>query len=51
MSSMAGQTAIPARHWSETLIARVLHPIQEFIHDSASSGIVLMRATILAPAA
>ena len=47
---MARQTAtpIPAPHWSETSLARVLRPIQEFIHNSASSGIVLMAATILA---
>src|SRR3712207_8897361 len=41
---MAKQIAslFQATHWSETPLARVLHPIQEFIHRSASSGIVLM---------
>jgi NhaA family Na+:H+ antiporter len=37
-----------ASHWSETSIARILTPIQEFMHMSAAGGIVLMAATILA---
>lgn len=38
----------PARHWTETPIARVLGPMQEFVNRSAASGIVLLGATILA---
>jgi NhaA family Na+:H+ antiporter len=45
---MAGIRINPAPHWSESAIARVLRPMQEFIHNSASSGIVLMVATVLA---
>ena len=37
-----------ARHWSQTPIARVLGPMQEFVNRSAASGIVLLGATILA---
>src|SRR5688500_18182012 len=37
-----------ARHWSETPIRRVLRPMQEFVSSSASSGIVLLLATIVA---
>ena len=37
-----------APHWSETSIARILTPIQQFIHTSAAGGIVLMVATVLA---
>ncbi len=39
---------ILAPHWSETSIARVLGPMQTFISRSASSGIVLIVATIIA---
>ena len=39
---------ILAPHWSETAIARVLAPMQTFIHRSSSSGIVLILATIIA---
>jgi len=35
-------------HWSESPIAAVLTPMQAFIHNSASSGIVLMVATVIA---
>ena len=47
---MSGPSTKPilAAHWSETSLARVLRPIQEFIHSSASSGIVLMLAAVLA---
>ncbi len=45
---MAGLRRILAPHWSETAIARVLGPMQTFIHRSASSGIVLIAATIVA---
>jgi len=38
----------PARHWSQTPIARLLGPMQEFVNRSAASGIVLLGATILA---
>ena len=34
--------------WRETPVARVLLPMQAFIHNSASSGIVLMIVTVLA---
>jgi Na+:H+ antiporter, NhaA family len=40
-------TALPA-HWSDTPLADILYPIQEFIQHSASSGIVLLGATVLA---
>jgi NhaA family Na+:H+ antiporter len=45
---MTKERFLPASHWDETPVARVLRPMQEFIHNSASSGIVLMIATILA---
>ena len=35
-------------HWSQSPIAGVLLPMQAFIHNSASSGIVLMLATVAA---
>jgi Na+:H+ antiporter, NhaA family len=35
-------------HWTETPIARVLGPMQEFIHSSTSSGIVLLIAALTA---
>ncbi len=38
----------PAAHWSATPIARLLGPAQEFVHRSASSGIVLIVATLVA---
>jgi Na+:H+ antiporter, NhaA family len=37
-----------APHWSTTRIARLLGPAQEFVHRSASSGIVLIVATLVA---
>ncbi len=37
-----------ALHLKETPVARVLLPMQEFMHNSASSGIVLMIVTVLA---
>ncbi len=37
-----------APHWSETSIARVLGPMQTFISRSASSGIMLIVATVIA---
>lgn len=42
------QHPLPAKHWSETPIARIIKPIQDFIHGSAASGIVLFGVTILA---
>jgi NhaA family Na+:H+ antiporter len=45
---MAKMRVILAPHWSESPIAGVLRPMQEFIHNSASSGIVLMIATVVA---
>lgn len=41
-------TYLPAAHWSETSLAWVLRPIQRFIRQEASSGIVLLCATIAA---
>lgn len=37
-----------ASHWSVTPVARILGPMQEFVHRSASSGVVLMVAAVLA---
>src|SRR5687767_1073684 len=37
-----------APHWSVTPIARILGPMQQFINRSASSGIVLLIATVAA---
>ena len=45
---MARGEGILAPHWSDTSLARVLHPIQEFIHNSASGGVVLMIAAVVA---
>lgn len=39
---------VPAAHWRQTRLAVVLSPVQEFIHQSVSGGVVLMIATILA---
>lgn len=35
-------------HWSTTSLGRILGPMQEFIHKSQSSGIVLLVVTIIA---
>jgi NhaA family Na+:H+ antiporter len=40
--------ALPAAHWSETRLARLARPMQEFIEREQSSGIILLLATILA---
>ncbi len=48
MSNQTAPRPIPAPHWSATPIARLLGPMQEFIHQSASGGIVLMVMTIIA---
>ena len=45
---MAGQRAAGAVQRGDPPIARLLRPIQEFIHNSAASGSVLMMATVLA---
>jgi NhaA family Na+:H+ antiporter len=45
---MPGSTSFPARHWSSSPIARVLRPIQEFTERSASGGVVLMAAAVVA---
>jgi NhaA family Na+:H+ antiporter len=45
---MSWQSTRLAHHWSETQIARVIGPMQMFIQRSASSGIVLLSATVLA---
>ncbi len=43
-----GEIKMLAPHWSVTPLARVLRPMQKFIHQSQSSGIVLLLMTILA---
>lgn len=45
---MASRGLPPASHWSESAIGRVISPVQEFMHRSASGGVVLMVATVLA---
>lgn len=45
---MSQQTRVPAPHWSATPLARVLGPMREFINREASSGIILLAATIIA---
>ncbi len=45
---MAQQRTLLAPHWSDTPIARLLGPMQEFVNRSASSGVVLILATIVA---
>ncbi|CAA9367741.1 MAG: Na+/H+ antiporter NhaA type, partial [uncultured Chloroflexia bacterium] len=45
---MATDRTLLASHWSDTSIARLLGPAQEFFHRSASSGIVLIIATVIA---
>ena len=42
------QTSVPAASWSETPLARMLSPLQTFIHSETASGIVLMSSTVLA---
>jgi NhaA family Na+:H+ antiporter len=44
------QNRSPARaaHWSETPLARVLGPMQQFVSQSQSSGIILLVATVVA---
>lgn len=38
----------PAAHWSETRIARVIRPMQEFIQEEQSSGLLLLVITVIA---
>ena len=46
---MVTQSKIPrANHWSETPIARVFSPIQNFMHQTTSLGIILLISTLLA---
>jgi NhaA family Na+:H+ antiporter len=45
---MAEQRRFFAPHWSVTSIAHILGPMQQFVHRSASSGIMLMAATVIA---
>ena len=46
---MAQRALLPKiAHWSDTPMERVLRPIQEFIHQSTSTGIVLFFATLAA---
>ncbi len=37
-----------AAHWSETAIAQIVRPIQDFIRQTTSGGILLIGATLLA---
>ncbi len=45
---MVYKRIVPATHWSATRLARLFGPMQEFVQLSASSGIVLIGATLLA---
>ncbi|MBC8161423.1 MAG: Na+/H+ antiporter NhaA, partial [Roseiflexaceae bacterium] len=45
---MAKPTTKLANHWSETPVANIIRPMQEFIQQSTSSGIVLIAAAVLA---
>ena len=46
---MVQQQKIPrATHWSETPIALIFSPMQNFIHNTTSLGIILLLSTILA---
>ncbi len=45
---MAQKQPMLASHWSTTPIARILRPMQEFIQQEQSSGIILLGMTILA---
>ncbi|HMO58127.1 MAG TPA: Na+/H+ antiporter NhaA [Roseiflexaceae bacterium] len=45
---MAGTGIAPARDWRETPLARIISPMQRFIHSETSGGLVLIAATILA---
>ncbi|MBM7845106.1 Na+/H+ antiporter NhaA, partial [Herpetosiphon giganteus] len=38
----------PASHWSDTPLARVLTPMQEFMHYAQAGGIALIAVTIIA---
>ncbi len=44
---MKANNPLPMR-WSEAALSEILRPIQEFIQNSASSGIVLLGATVIA---
>ena len=45
---MAQRQSRLAPHWSATPIARILRPMQKFIHQEQSSGLILLAMTILA---
>lgn len=45
---MAKSQPVIASHWSESPAARIVRPMQEFIQQSTSGGIVLIVATIVA---
>lgn len=45
---MTSKQTLLAPHWTTTSIARFLGPMQEFVQRSASGGIVLIVATLLA---
>jgi Na+:H+ antiporter, NhaA family len=38
----------PAKHWSETPLAAVLSPLRAFVEHSATGGVLLFAATVLA---
>jgi NhaA family Na+:H+ antiporter len=42
------QSPAPARHWSATPLVHILGPMQRFVQQEASSGIILLGSTILA---
>jgi NhaA family Na+:H+ antiporter len=45
---MARLGLAPSADWRQTRLGSVLSPVQEFMHQSAAGGIVLMLATIIA---
>ena len=49
-SVLAQERTLPASHWSVTPIARLIGPMQEFVQRSASGGLVLIGAAVLAMA-
>jgi Na+:H+ antiporter, NhaA family len=46
--TMKEKPQILAAHWSTTPLARILGPMQEFIHQSQSGGIVLLGMAVVA---
>jgi NhaA family Na+:H+ antiporter len=39
---------MPASHWSSTPLARIVSPMQKFIGQEASSGVILLAMTLIA---